>query len=624
MVIRTINDLPQDIWLLLVKEFLDEKDLVNLIQVNKDFNRTLTSNDIWRHLTLRKWFDNDYSNKEDLDRVGDYMRYYKSRSIIDQEIEQLVLNENANNDFILLSLENYKENCIPKLVELCDHYNKKEPKEFLMKRRLNHLSTIFRANYLLNFFKYKKIYDLLYSIVPGNSNNNNKIKFSEKSMEEILLILNNVDTYYYELLPYRKKVIDRVISEYLRVVNTPEYSYLLYKKKATQLVLLIVKIFFTVVKLPAHIENRTLTCIEDLMILRVYSGDIRGNHISLCSIISHICDKLGFKTYLTRSFFVVEDENFDEKRSYFFIKRSSAKVYDHCQVLNILRSNGVVQEKEVRQYFKRLTVLNLISNFFDSIDKHASVDTLELQDSANAAFTDRNDEIAKMLSLRLCSLDKNDIFYFRAIYKALLLMSPQNEWGNDSINEQNEISSTKNSFFVQLFCDTVINKIARYCPIQAFHIARMNMKVSGIEEILINFKKSYKLIPNFHETYNMVANRRINSDISKPEDKINPPYYVGDVLYHSRSEQDCIVVGWHYKTSYKTVILYYVCYTANGTIEVYEQSSIHKADYQDEIFSYQVTKFAEKDLLGLFFKKFDWNQKRFLCNDMLLELYPDL
>lgn len=303
------SSLPSDTWYE-IAELLDDRDIRGLRAVDRLLYQTFSTDRIWKPITEKWWFSmDDLHPSEDFNLIENYCSYFFKRCFEDSQIKNTVMKIARSDDSREILEQSWdvismKYKAIPILNRL-----RLNSTDFLVK---------YFAGTLLTSIRHSEVYALLNSF--------HKEPLSPViDAEEFYLRLNHIDPCFDDLLEFRSKIINEIIT---KVKEEPGYD-----SSPTRTVVLIRQYLLQMLDVSEDVELDDQIYPEDYMILRVYACESKGVRSVHNSIVQKIASFFGIKCFITDSFLIVEDPNVQTGYSYIIWDDNVVAVLNHADVV---------------------------------------------------------------------------------------------------------------------------------------------------------------------------------------------------------------------------------------------------------------------------------------------------
>ncbi|ODQ80859.1 hypothetical protein BABINDRAFT_166431 [Babjeviella inositovora NRRL Y-12698] len=583
--------LPVDI-LCAIGCLLNPTDLLRLRLVNHYFNQVFTLDHIWRRICVERW-----SVPSDLTThipPSGYFKFFGDRNRTDVQIRKTI-SEITETDFP------YKQKLALEFQILhMGHLSSSVLTSISCQSVLEGLHHRWIALQLLEALRFSLAFTMIQDVLQDRCT---------LSFEEVWLKLSGFDKTVNRLRHARDDALVATLRRYdtLREREPP--------RSPTGEALLMIKAFFHSVKLTRFARDQgNSKYIEDYFLFRVYSGEVRGHHLVVSSIIEKLCRLRAIDCYVTQAMFVVVDPVFPRQRAFIQLIRGNVRILVHSQILASLR---------------RL-VVNVTENMI-------------------------NNDILRPVT-------------HRDLVEALLVKTHRN-WAYEHVGEE---GSRERAFPYSLvpvgylhidFIQTVYRMVS--APAGALRDALLWMHIAtrvrlehhnlilGLDALVpsCNFMKdanSFTMMSKFSR-YNLEAFDRLTytQDIAwedeTPENRVceHPIYRIGVLVRHNSTLLAYVIVGWkiheatvversptpqadEVSSSVFTQVLrrqvFYNCLNERGDVDVIKQDSLVaiRDGLQDEVCA-----IARALNIGCFFERFSEKEQRFIANRDLKCLYPN-
>lgn len=305
-----LSEIPLEIWVN-ISIYLDKTDIYYLSLTNKSMYMMMTSDSVWWPKIKKSWYMSDYNAqtltyKKKLKHNESYYQYFKRKKLDDQFVRSCIddiINYNLNNNDNSIIIEklnliyNNFDSYIPCLLSESLHLTSSlfnsdgfitsEIFSKFQKRRNLKLDRIYIASNILESGKFLKCL----------KNANNYFQNLPTDLESVLVELSLLDPRYHELILIRHSVIKTIIFNYKSINFEPT-------TKPIEKIMLLVRIMHHVIdskKKKILLMNQFSTSkltIEDLSILRFYSGDSEGTPLIKNAIVEKLCIMLNLNQYI--------------------------------------------------------------------------------------------------------------------------------------------------------------------------------------------------------------------------------------------------------------------------------------------------------------------------------------
>lgn len=341
------DELPLEFWLELAG-FLSLGDLLQLRCCNQRMKSNLSQEIIWKRISRQRWL-NQLSQEEEIrnilgplrrkyDDVSDWSyfcrKYHHSDNHIIHRIEKLSRIQSTSmywSRFDIV-LKNKTEYLLPLLTRIT------------VDEEVEGIDTplpydvITTAQHLLDSIRHKTVFQTLWNTTPD-------VDVLASNVERIYLNLAMMDPSYdrisHHILDVRKMVNMLLLAKYHNDLNT------LYEIRPALRIEMVIQELFKILKVgrvPKIIPNREIYN-EDLMITRIYAGEVIGHPFLILAIIQSICKIYKIDTIMTRYYLIIKDPGFEYGETYmtlgiidtevkYFTRRSLIRTLMHETGLN--------------------------------------------------------------------------------------------------------------------------------------------------------------------------------------------------------------------------------------------------------------------------------------------------
>ena len=426
--LKAIGTLPIEIWNQILLN-LDLKDLLHLSRCNYKLRYIVTNNIIWEHIAFEMWgqyeqFDilQDYlSNSQSFHSVRKKSQY-KGRKLPNFWYSYCMERLHSEHQYIKKLNEivqhQYKISYWDELWDLLQHenfilyvplLNDILDSEFLIQEsfsnRPKYTDSYYRVSKLqllncsktplcfkkisfelLSGFRHKHLFqfNLLYrnSSINDihNADFNDTFFTTDDNCEKLLLQYNKIDTAYHRLIPYRHKFLKL----FKQILETRNKNYNINFSNLTTLTRLEI-LSNLMMNLLKRNETNFLknNYIEDLMILRVYSGETKGTLLIQLTILQRIFLEYGIECQLLQRHLKIcfhnnNKDNQSSKYLYLTVIQESlqCKIFTENQLRTVIRGN------HFSHYMKPLSKQDALKWLYnDSISNYKSnIETNEIND----------------------------------------------------------------------------------------------------------------------------------------------------------------------------------------------------------------------------------------------------
>lgn len=621
--LKGIEDLPIEIWNQLLLN-LDLEDLFHVSRCNHNIRDIVTKSIIWENVVFEIWgqyeqFDilQDYTNNDQtfhsikknryktklrhnywysyfLERIHSEYRYIKMLNQIVQnqwkisywnDVYELLqddnfllyvplLNDILDSEFLTKDIYSFRSHSV-------DHYRVTRLKLLnCLKLPLSLKKISFE---LLSGFRHKHLFQftLLYK---GNSDSdsynadiNDTLFTNDDNCEKLLLQFNTMDTAFHRLISYRHRFLEL----FKRILDIRNKNYCINFKCLTTLEKLEI-LSDLVMKLLKRNMTKFLKndYIEDLMILRVYSGETKGTLLIHLAILQRIFSEYEIKCQLLQRHLKIycHNSNSDSKnrQSPKFLYLTVIQESLRCKIMTENQLRTIIGETYFNHYMKPLSKQDALRWLnHESISTHKS----------NIETNEINNILTKWDQIYCHShlpLSKTKLRSFNVIYNSLF----SERFFNSELKLFNILADSFDVFMEGM--NPLDYKLLDYIHMRFKHSDRMTIAHMTDENLLLHqtWLKNQYMIQDADSTVNTT---------------LLPP-----------STDDVIIIGNLYTISVSPTLTSTVCIInkLNGV------NSGNNLIIMMDIFG-DVHKISEKDFIQNV-KQTDWNIIR---NQNHLELY---
>ncbi|AET38461.1 SCF ubiquitin ligase complex subunit MDM30 Ecym_2762 [Eremothecium cymbalariae DBVPG len=311
-----MDEWPAEIWMEVCR-LLTPEDLFSLRLCSTKLNRIVCDcTDIWASLCRAKWltselietvFENIPKNNP-MSPSDDWFYYYWYRSNIDAKLEKMLqeiaqLEHGARFWDTYWGLFRYRKFMVP----------------FLQRHTAR--GYCFSESFKLHCISRQLLTTLRHGIVFKCINASRDVERQSKAMsiveETLFLPMAAMDPCFDRLLPFRTAFFDRVHflvkKDYRHIDKFNKFPDTIKVDK------LVTYIWKVLEERAVYLPNLHRCHLEDIMLLRVYSGESRGHPLILMSIIQSIVARYGVETQLCEQVLIVNDKKLRGGQSFLMI-----------------------------------------------------------------------------------------------------------------------------------------------------------------------------------------------------------------------------------------------------------------------------------------------------------------
>lgn len=575
-----------EIWQLICRD-LHPKDIYNLMKCSKRLYHILRSDLVWKNRVINRWYGPIYTimgGPKDKIPVDNFFLAHEKLSKNDRNIDVIVqsisrmqtsLINQYDKESLISCIEEVigqkPEMMIPELLDLRHHLTFKSftsGLEFMsirrnaLKYRLEHMRQVFVASALLEAIQCKIVLDLLSDLYYFEQ--------IPESIEWSLLQFSAIDPHFFELCLARHHVREKVLQR-LRNIYGP------FEKSTFDVIQTIITTFQSILReirgtnniLDSHTGEKQY--FEDALMDRAYNNrgmpneeDIGSLHSipNYIAIIKSLCDELKIKLRINSM--LIECRNMKGK------------------TIGVIPLDPVVP----------IDVNNLPEGVANFQTDNKSYCTYAIESLLG---------IDQSRGIRHSILSSNeDIIATKAIHNATIY----NEFVRNSLCN-----------FINLYIQTLEHQLDPKFTQELVQCAASHRHPALLIMLKIQMKR-FKDSPWYPqviedidrkllevESFYFSEERESSHDYSDERARIckkSSMLDVGEIVFTNRGEA-VIITAVGYPVTY-------FCLTAANYLVIFSEHELQRKCFKDEV----VYQFADYDDLGAFFKRFDWETRRFV------------
>lgn len=184
----------------------------------------------------------------------------------------------------------------------------------------------------------------------------NRLDNSQYDYETLLMIINTIDNSFENLLPMRNKFYEQLNAKILS--HDLLFKTGTFEEQIQMIAVELLNLIKTNVK-----SLDMISTLEDLMILRVYSGETKGEPIVLLTILHHVCEKYKIPVRLTFDYLIFDNDT----RFLTITNELTLKIFTREQIIESVGSLNFDRFiTQVDNYNLHLFISSRLNDIFDS------------------------------------------------------------------------------------------------------------------------------------------------------------------------------------------------------------------------------------------------------------------
>ncbi|AQZ12242.1 MDM30 (YLR368W) [Zygosaccharomyces parabailii] len=314
-------ELPKEIWIEISK-WLTPADLLQLRLCCRSLCKKITSRAIWRPRCYDNWLSyqvHDVWNIETVPLDQSWFQYFCYR----QRLERKILAD-------VISQHREYHQFFP---EFGQRYNAGHAAAWLrrvVERGFLHsglrFDTVTLCHHLLTSLRHRYVYELF---APSSS------EYVHDAEQTVFLRLAAMDGSFDLLLPHRQRVLNGVHTLVKQEHGLNGFLAMPATLRVDRLVCFLMGLLAPQRQQQQHQQQ---LCLEDFMLLRVYTGETQGHPLLVLSIVQTLASYYGVETVLCGSYLVIRDSQLHAGETYLTVSsRGVPKIFTRRRLVQSLR-----------------------------------------------------------------------------------------------------------------------------------------------------------------------------------------------------------------------------------------------------------------------------------------------